>query len=211
MNQTPRCRMCILPARLNKVTSTYFSYCMGGSCQSRERICQQCEIPFEVKSNGASHKYCAGCMAKGRKLGISWKKVHTCAWCGEPNEGRVSAYRGGWPYICEACISPIKHLEQRLKGHHVSPERARALLTKPYCEVCGIDIVIKVRDKGVGRAGALLVVDHDHSCCPGQFSCGNCIRGLLCFNCNTGAGMLNNDPAIAASMTKYLENLGRKI
>lgn len=29
-----------------------------------------------------------------------------------------------------------------------------------------------------------LAVDHDHACCPGPISCGNCIRGLVCKSCN---------------------------
>ena len=33
--------------------------------------------------------------------------------------------------------------------------------------------------------GKRLSVDHDHSCCPGKMTCGNCIRGLLCYKCNT--------------------------
>src|SRR5687768_12575741 len=36
--------------------------------------------------------------------------------------------------------------------------------------------------------GRSLAVDHDRYCCPGKASCGKCVRGLLCHNCNTGVG-----------------------
>lgn len=32
--------------------------------------------------------------------------------------------------------------------------------------------------------GRKLAVDHNHRCCDGDFSCGACIRGLLCDTCN---------------------------
>lgn len=38
--------------------------------------------------------------------------------------------------------------------------------------------------------GRSLAVDHDRKCCPGDKSCGKCIRGLLCFRHNTGLGKI---------------------
>lgn len=59
-----------------------------------------------------------------------------------------------------------------------------------------------------------LAVDHDHSCCPGAQSCGRCIRGLLCQQCNhkilgywLHEGVKGTDQALvtARSLVAYLE------
>lgn len=47
-------------------------------------------------------------------------------------------------------------------------------------------------------------VDHDHSCCPGQYTCGDCIRGVLCSECNTGLGKFGDSPEVLRMAAQYL-------
>jgi hypothetical protein len=50
-----------------------------------------------------------------------------------------------------------------------------------------------------------LAVDHDHSCCPTKTrSCGKCVRGLLCRNCNLALGYLRDNPDFAEAAAVYL-------
>lgn len=47
--------------------------------------------------------------------------------------------------------------------------------------------------------------DHDRACCPGQKSCGQCIRGILCHQCNLMLGNANDDPARLLLAIQYLK------
>ena len=58
--------------------------------------------------------------------------------------------------------------------------------------------------------GKSLSIDHDHSCCSGSFSCGKCIRGLVCSNCNHGLGFLNDSIDRMHSAIRYLELWDRR-
>lgn len=58
---------------------------------------------------------------------------------------------------------------------------------------------------GATPADRRLGVDHDHKCCPANKSCGACVRGLLCDNCNKGIGNLRDDIAILEAAIGYLK------
>src|SRR5688500_5473594 len=49
-------------------------------------------------------------------------------------------------------------------------------------------------------------VDHDHKCCKGKTSCGRCVRGLLCGNCNT---MLGRQGDIAETFLRAAQYLAQ--
>lgn len=49
-----------------------------------------------------------------------------------------------------------------------------------------------------------LIIDHDHSCCPGLYSCGYCIRGLVCYGCNIFIGHLESNLDILKKALDYL-------
>lgn len=53
-----------------------------------------------------------------------------------------------------------------------------------------------------------LNIDHDHSCCDYDGSCGKCVRGLLCKPCNTGLGNFKDDSSFLSSAQSYLDNNG---
>jgi hypothetical protein len=75
------------------------------------------------------------------------------------------------------------------------------------CAICGAP-GDAYEDCYVGGARRL-AVDHDHACCPGSRSYGDCNRGLLCHGCNIGLGSFQDTPSRMLSAIKYLEATSR--
>lgn len=200
--------MCIHPAHYIFTRKVYSNYCGPRQCESRERLCQCCGNEFLINTDGAGTKYCSTvCKSVGYHPEAKPKDVAFCAWCGAPNPSRNYQRRVNavWPYICQRCLEPIKHVVPQLKKHHVSHERVHVLVTNPSCEICGRNLLeLTTRRGNSQKLVPSLVVDHDHSCCPGT-SCGSCVRGLICHNCNWAAGAVNDDPGVALQLSTYLQ------
>jgi Recombination endonuclease VII len=60
------------------------------------------------------------------------------------------------------------------------------------CPICGKEV--DVND----------AVDHDHGCCQGQGSCGECVRGILHTRCNSLLGFAGDDPEMLQAAINYL-------
>jgi len=71
------------------------------------------------------------------------------------------------------------------------------------------DEYIKMLDKYDGlcyacREEEAVCIDHDHNCCPGNWSCGKCIRGILCMHCNWALGHIKDRIDRAEKLIEYL-------
>jgi hypothetical protein len=53
-------------------------------------------------------------------------------------------------------------------------------------------------------------VDHDHNHCKGDRSCGDCVRGLLCADCNRGLGSFHDCIRYLLNAVKYLRKHRRR-
>lgn len=91
--------------------------------------------------------------------------------------------------------NPDYNIKRRLRHHGLSAERYQEILKRQGggCAICG--------------TGGRLVIDHDHKCCPGKYSCGKCVRGLLCHPCNQGIGHLEDDMERMRSAMEYLGSI----
>ena len=53
-------------------------------------------------------------------------------------------------------------------------------------------------------------IDHDHTCCPDYTTCGKCLRGLLCRDCNLLIGHAKDNIDTLKRAVEYLTNYKKK-
>lgn len=81
--------------------------------------------------------------------------------------------------------------------HHI-PVNEYVLLMDSPCGCCGT-FTATLSDRHI---------DHDHTCCPGTYSCGKCVRGILCNTCNVGIGFFHDSVEKLQQAINYLQRMG---
>ncbi len=166
-------------------------------------VCLHCGNEFEyVKTSGRRRLYCsdrckyqAGDATKKQRAAV---EIRTCT-CGSLDVARV-----GKP-VCPDCRKDprdsetlrVKERRRTLRLYGLSETGWQELLARQGCR-CAI---CHTADPG-GRGQWM--IDHDHGCCPGTGSCGQCVRGLLCNQFNLMLGFANDQPEKLRAALAYL-------
>jgi hypothetical protein len=139
--------------------------------------------PDVVRRNGGASLACLVC-------GIENPDGRRKYCCDEHLKMSAMAQRKQWridhPDRYEA--ARLRSQEKRRRTRHNLPPE---MPWPEACNICG--------------AATDLHVDHDHSCCPGKYSCGECVCGFLCNSCNNGLGRFKDDPDRLRAAAQYVE------
>lgn len=169
-----------------------------------QRIRNLKRVEYSKKYNKA---YIGNRIAEGKCIGcgsVPVPGIQRCAQCRDylaekrkellsigvcPMHGQ--ALLPGFKSKCAKCINV-----RRFKKFHVSQETYEKMLRDQNysCAICRKPFIKET------------YIDHDHSCCSGDKSCGKCIRGLLCIFCNSGLGFFKDNLESLDTASQYIRN-----
>lgn len=192
----PRARVCVA------CKSTGWRWCDGVRKHAviggvKHRLCADCSRDRYRNENDAHFRACSGCMwikpidnFQSTSRLCDECRAFGLRWC--PMEKHVvykTSLTAGAKDSCRGCLRA-----RSINRHGLTVREYMLILAKQKfrCAIPGCD------------SSQDLVIDHDHSCCAQSNSCGECIRGLLCSNCNVAVGMIGDCTKKLSGMIKYL-------
>lgn len=122
-----------------------------------------------------------------------------CTVCGTENNGtnfhKGGVAKDGLHSKCKDCRNAerkeyVSKPEFRARLYNLNVNEMNVMLANG-CMICG--------------SHNKLVIDHDHSCCNKQnYSCGACVRGVLCDRCNIGLAHFEDNPEKLIKAAEYV-------
>ncbi len=184
-------------------------------CPKCSTVKEAKEFSVSVASKDGLGSYCKDCAKSYNKKRYREKNVYAkilpakrvdgkyhCRHCNQYFDrtdmhiSKQGEYEGAT--YCKNCAPVVRNMRQ-LKKYGLTIDQYMTLLeSQNYsCKLCQRqDTTFRKR----------LSVDHDHNCCPGESSCGKCIRGLLCHHCNAGLGNVKDSIETLQKMINYLQS-----
>lgn len=152
------------------------AYCAAEGCENRRREASAAKY---CEEHATSIDY----VIQDRNTNARLTRERSCMVCG------VSfAHHSSW--VCHE----HRHLGTLMKGwrtrYGLTPEQSVALVADARCWICDRDL--SWRFHPMSGKQRQVHVDHDHRCCDGEKSCGECVRGLACQRCNQRLGHMES-------------------
>lgn len=156
-----------------------------------DKYCKKCDTtkPVSEFHKNAARKdgltlYCRQC---NNRSGKEWH---------EKNPDYKKEWRKNNP---DKCKEYAERKKPRTYGMTIEDYNSLLDQQNNRCAICG----------GKNKSGYSLYVDHDHSCCKGKESCGECVRQLLCLHCNMMLGHAKDNIETLKAAQNYLERHSR--
>lgn len=166
--------------------------------------CKQCNLTlplseFYIRSIGIPYTLCKQCYNENKKQRDRRRQDSkntinaTCVVCKQTKPAadfhkNRSTWNGLVAY-CKECAY-VRNVGIKYKIFNIEELMAAS---NGKCEICSEEFRSRPH------------IDHDHSCCDTDYTCGNCFRGLICGNCNYGLGHFRDSPDFLRSAADYLE------
>ena len=167
---------------------------MPQSIPGQTKACRECgavkpllDFPIRKDQADGHHWWCFDCKrAKEREYGKTYRERN-------PEKKRQAARK----YARKPEGKAASRAFQLWNKYRLTPETFAAKLAAQdgRCQFCPEDPGEVTWD-----------VDHDHNCCPGSDTCGNCLRDILCHKHNIALGFFRDDPDLLRQAADYIDS-----
>lgn len=151
------------------------------------RDCSKCAVPKPEDAFYVDARLKSGLRADCKECTLAHKRANRAAINARRNEHRKNT-----PGVRKADVT-----RWRFRRFGITEAEFQVMLAAQghACAIC----------RSVDPGDRDWCVDHDHSCCAGIKTCGQCVRGLLCSGCNKMLGFARDDTLVLRSALAYLE------
>lgn len=212
------CSTCCRWVAVGRLDFTHGEYFCGSTCsrywgqkdptsKSGNGLCLDCGAKVVRSGPGRVPRRCRPCTSEyeaqreAKRSAAKYRKKkrvkgHTCH-----GDGCSNLIKGLRRKYCEWCRD--ERAAKRDARYRNSPKgaakRQRERLRRFNISQGEYDLMVAAQNNLCGCCGAAdpggqgtWCIDHDRRCCPGDTSCGKCVRALLCNDCNLIEGRLRD-------------------